>query len=182
MAIRNDFAPGEVLAAADLNDTFGSKLDVAGGKILQVVSTTKTDTFTTSSTSMVDVTGLSVSITPSAANSKVFVMVNGYAGSEGGLVALRGQLVRNSTAIAIGDASGSRTRVSVESISSTDAHAAPISVSVLDAPNSIVSVTYKLQVSANTANAVFINRSRTDSDASTTHRTVTTITAMEVSA
>jgi hypothetical protein len=27
MAIRNDFAPGEVLAAADLNDTFGSKLD-----------------------------------------------------------------------------------------------------------------------------------------------------------
>jgi hypothetical protein len=26
MAIRNDFAPGEVLAAADLNDTFGSKL------------------------------------------------------------------------------------------------------------------------------------------------------------
>jgi hypothetical protein len=25
MAIRNDFAPGEVLAAADLNDTFGSK-------------------------------------------------------------------------------------------------------------------------------------------------------------
>jgi hypothetical protein len=29
MAIRNDFAPGEVLAAADLNDTFGSKLDVS---------------------------------------------------------------------------------------------------------------------------------------------------------
>jgi hypothetical protein len=31
MAIRNDFAPGEVLAAADLNDTFGSKLDYPAG-------------------------------------------------------------------------------------------------------------------------------------------------------
>jgi hypothetical protein len=29
MAIRNDFAPGEVLAAADLNDTFGSKANLA---------------------------------------------------------------------------------------------------------------------------------------------------------
>jgi hypothetical protein len=28
MAVRDDFAPGEVLAAADLNDTFGSKADV----------------------------------------------------------------------------------------------------------------------------------------------------------
>jgi hypothetical protein len=31
MAIRNDFAPGEVLAAADLNDTFGSKLPFSFG-------------------------------------------------------------------------------------------------------------------------------------------------------
>jgi hypothetical protein len=31
MAIRNDFAPGEVLAAADLNDTFGSKVDYPSG-------------------------------------------------------------------------------------------------------------------------------------------------------
>jgi hypothetical protein len=31
MAIRNDFAPGEVLAAADLNDTFGSKANYPSG-------------------------------------------------------------------------------------------------------------------------------------------------------
>jgi hypothetical protein len=31
MAIRNDFAPGEVLAAADLNDTFGSKVNYPSG-------------------------------------------------------------------------------------------------------------------------------------------------------
>jgi hypothetical protein len=45
MAIRNDFAPGEVLAAADLNDTFGSKLDLAGG-----------DTITASGASVVPLT------------------------------------------------------------------------------------------------------------------------------
>jgi hypothetical protein len=34
MAVRNDFTAGEVLAAADLNDTFASKLDYAadGGR------------------------------------------------------------------------------------------------------------------------------------------------------
>jgi hypothetical protein len=31
MAIRNDFAPGETLLAADLNDTFGSKVDYPSG-------------------------------------------------------------------------------------------------------------------------------------------------------
>ena len=36
------------------------------GKILQVVSATKTDSFTTTSSSAVDITGLSVSITPSS--------------------------------------------------------------------------------------------------------------------
>ncbi len=37
-----------------------------GGKVLQVLSTTKSDTFSTSSTSFTDITGLSVSITPSS--------------------------------------------------------------------------------------------------------------------
>jgi hypothetical protein len=44
------------------------------GKILQVVSTTKTDVFTTSSGSFTDITGLSVSITPSSTSSKVLIL------------------------------------------------------------------------------------------------------------
>jgi hypothetical protein len=46
---------------------------IATGKVLQVVQTTKTDTFTTTSTSFTDVTGLSVSITPSSASSKILI-------------------------------------------------------------------------------------------------------------
>ena len=43
------------------------------GKILQVVQTVKTDAFSTTSTSFVDITGLSVDITPTKASSKILV-------------------------------------------------------------------------------------------------------------
>ena len=44
------------------------------GKVLQVVSTSKTDSFSTTSTSYVDVTGLSVSITPASSSNKIYVI------------------------------------------------------------------------------------------------------------
>jgi hypothetical protein len=78
MAVRDDFAPGEVLAAADLNDTFGSKLNIAGGKILQIVRATDSTLRTTTSTSFVDVTGMSVTITPQKSDSAVIVVAIGY--------------------------------------------------------------------------------------------------------
>ena len=47
-----------------------------GGKILQVVTTNKIDAFNTNSTSYVDITGLSATLTPSATTSKVLVQVS----------------------------------------------------------------------------------------------------------
>ena len=48
-----------------------------GGKVLQVVSTTKTDVFTASlNNSFTDITGLSVSITPSSASNKILILVS----------------------------------------------------------------------------------------------------------
>ena len=51
--------------------SFGTVTIPAGGKILQVIHTAKTDTDSTTSTSFVDMAGMTVSITPSAATSKV---------------------------------------------------------------------------------------------------------------
>jgi hypothetical protein len=48
-----------------------------GGKVLQVVSTAKTDSFTTTATSDTSVTGLSLSITPSSASNKIYVIFAG---------------------------------------------------------------------------------------------------------
>ena len=74
MAIRTDFTAGEVLAAADLNDTFASKLNLAGGKILQIVRATNATLRTTTSTTFVDVTGSSVTITPQKSDSAIMII------------------------------------------------------------------------------------------------------------
>jgi hypothetical protein len=74
MAIRTDFTAGEVLAAADLNDTFGAKLNLAGGKVLQIVRATDATLRQTTSTTFVDVTGMSVSITPQKSDSAILLI------------------------------------------------------------------------------------------------------------
>ena len=45
------------------------------GSVLQVVSTSKTDDFSSSSSSFADITGMSVAITPSSTSSKILVIV-----------------------------------------------------------------------------------------------------------
>lgn len=74
------------------NTTITGTLDVASrgitkgsmpaGSALQVVQITKTDTFSTSSTTMTDITGLSVSITPSSASNKILVFMNASVSGE----------------------------------------------------------------------------------------------------
>ena len=60
-----------------------------------------------SSTSAVDITGLSVTITPKYATSKVLVMFNVHIVGDDSCTGLR--LLRGSTTLSIGDASGSLT-------------------------------------------------------------------------
>lgn len=59
----------------------GSALPAGATK--QVVQTVKTDTFSTTSLTHVDVTGLSVTITPSSTSSKILVIVDFFDGSPG---------------------------------------------------------------------------------------------------
>jgi hypothetical protein len=57
-----------------LIDTLGSKLDLAGGKILQIVRATDSTAHSTTSTSLVDVTGMSVTITPQKSDSAIILV------------------------------------------------------------------------------------------------------------
>lgn len=75
MAVRNNFAAGEVLLAADLNDTFASKLDLAGKKVLQIVRATDTSNRQTNSATYVDATSISVTITPQKSDSAILLIV-----------------------------------------------------------------------------------------------------------
>ena len=67
------------ISAGGLPDGIIQSADLAagvGGKTLQVVSTTKTNSQSTSSVnSYVDIAGFSLSITPSSTSSKIFVQI-----------------------------------------------------------------------------------------------------------
>ena len=66
-----------------------------GGGITQVKQVTKTDGFATTSTSYVDITGLSLNITPSLSSNKILVRVcitigSGQTGADNKIRVLRG--------------------------------------------------------------------------------------------
>lgn len=152
---------------------------------VQVVSTTKTDSFTTSAASMTDVTGLSVTITPTSSSNKILVILTlNYAGTNGNSGAAY-QLVRGSTAICIGDAAGSRPQASGGMAYIADANSfTTISGSFVDSPATTSAVTYKVQVvGGNPSSGVFVNRSQNDTNGTQHYnaRTASTITVMEIS-
>jgi hypothetical protein len=155
----------------------GNVLAQAGG-IIQVKQTVKTDVFTTTSSSFVDLTGLTVSITPTATSSKILVLVNGMGGIDGsgrGHIRLR----RASTDILIGDTASNRNRITLELNSGIDG--GNWTIVCLDSPNTTSSTTYGVQVSSSVnSRTLCINRGVADDDNSYRGRGVSTITAIEV--
>ena len=152
-----------------------------GGGIVQCVSTTKTDPFTTASTSFVDVTGLSVSITPTRADSKIFVLVTSCGNTNGSKG--YGRLMRDSTAIAVGDADGSTVQATFDMNNAGASNRGDSYVGqILDSPSTTSSVTYKLQVRhENGSGNININRINSTDDSAVAGRYSSTITLMEFS-
>lgn len=155
------------------------------GKVLQVVSTTKTDTFSTTSNVFADITGLSVSITPTASTSKVMVFATISDGTSGACIrAFR--LMRGATPIGVGNAAGSRNQSNLGSYqgsADTGHHQNTSPISHLDSPATTSPVTYKVQAHAQDACTVYINRSVNDPDsASNGNRSSSSITVMEIGA
>ena len=158
-----------------------SDTSATNGGILQIVSTTKTDTFSTTSTSYVDVTGLSVSITPTSATSKVYIhCTTTGAGTSGTNIAYL-QLVRDSTALALGDVAGSRSVATSGFAALGTNNQSNSAMAYLDSPATTSATTYKLQMRVH-AGTGFLNRSETDSSSSNFGRYSSTITVFEVSA
>ena len=146
---------------------------ISHGKILQVVSTPKLDSFTTSSTSLVDVTGLSVSITPSSTSSKVLVLAQVSVGSPTatnfGL-----QMVRDSTAIFTSSAGSANATAQFQNhfTTATDTW----TFIYLDSPATNSATTYKIQARTGTG-SIKINEG-----SNTFYGSTSSITVLEVSA
>jgi hypothetical protein len=154
---------------------------LGGSGVLQVVSAVKTDTFTASTNNTwSDITGLSVSITPSSATSKVLVLssINGAATNNG---VANIQLIRGATAIAVGAAAGSRPQSSSSIDSNGGEPIMSASITFLDSPATTSATTYKLAVNTgdNTGTA-YVNRTQGDADNVYNGRYASTITVMEI--
>jgi hypothetical protein len=148
--------------------------------IVQVKSTSKTDTFSTTSTSLVDITGFSVTITPTSASNKILILINLNIGSSNPVI--KGTLLRDATEIGIGDAAGSRSRVSLADIADQTGTQSQVGYSFLDSPATTSATTYKLQIAAGSAGTILVNRAFDDSDIAARNMTISTITVMEVTA
>jgi len=176
----------EALASDLLNLGMGSVSDaftnLAG--ILQVVSTAKTDAYSSGlggqGVFTDDVTGLTVSLTPSSATSKVLVTVYLDASqSVDGLTIVK--LMRNGVDTAfIGDAAGSRVRASSGRIWYTTGSMTKHSFSYLDSPATTSAVTYSVRIATNSPATVFVNRLALDENNSGISRSASSITVMEV--
>ena len=158
------------------------------GSVLQVVSTTKTDTYSESvageTISTTIVTGLTAAITPVATSSKIRVEVftfiaNSDNFADGGFVLRRG-----STAIGVADTAGSRPSLSAggTTVGNNQVDIMPLSVSFVDSPSSTSELTYGISVynRDNSTATVYLNRAHLDGDDAGRNRTISTITLTEV--
>ena len=163
--------------------TTAANVKLPAGCVLQTLSTTKTDAFSTSATGPIDITGLSVVITPKYATSKIFIMftvhIVGYDSGTG----IR--LLRGSTALALGDTSGSRARMTAIGFYSNGASPSAYSGgntshNFLDSPSTTSATTYKLQAQCLSTNGIVVNKTRYDTDNGNASRGSSTITVMEI--
>ena len=184
---QSDGSSGQALVTdASGNLSFAS---VAGGKILQVVQTFKTDAFSRSSTTFGDITGMNVSITPASSSNKILIVCHLSVGTQGnGYVGFR--LLRDSTNIghstALDSSSSSNTRDSAFAFGDESSQATyklnTVSYSFLDSPSSTSSLTYKLTVRTWSSTTFRLNRPQSIGNAAYTMAGTSSITAMEVAA
>ena len=158
--------------------TSGNGIQIPGHPV-QVLQAVKTDTFTTTSTSFVDVTGLSVTITPKSTSSKVLILGSLSGNGNHNTYAAHPQLVRGSTVINVGTGVGSRTPA-LAMLEVAAGAFATIPIAFLDSPATTSATTYKIRIRSNTGANIVFNRGQTDSDGPAYSRPASTLIVMEI--
>ena len=146
-------------------DTINEKTSGNGiaipGHVVQVVSTSKTDRFGSTSSSFTDVTGLSVTITPKFSNSKILITVSTAACNNSSSRVARFRLLRGTTWIAKpdNDTESFAGSMTVYDSSSDVLHTAHCEF--LDSPATTSATTYKVQCATN-GGTLFVNGRASD--------------------
>jgi hypothetical protein len=171
-------APGTNGNVLTSNGTTWTSAAAPVSAVKQIVSVSKTDTFSVASSSFTDITGLSASITPSSTSSRIFIIVNTMTSSNSSdAVSIR--IYRNNNT-AVGVATGTSNRPASLAVNGFWSNsAASLSGSFVDSPASTSTQTYAIQGRIQTG-TLNVNRTNTDSDNGVYPRGISTITLMEI--
>jgi hypothetical protein len=149
-------------------------------KVAQVLSTFKSDTFSMSGTTFTDVTGLTVTITPTLNTSKILIIASVTASQSVGVNNGFMRLARGGTGISLGDVAGSRIRTTVGIDAQSAQWGVALPLTFLDSPATTSATTYSIQLASNAANTMYANRSSSYTDSASNPSVASSITVMEI--
>lgn len=158
---------------------------VPSGAVLQVVQTVKTDTWSASvaSPNYTDIPSLTVNITPFYSTSKILICLTVAGNGSPGASQLYYRIMRNSTAICLGDTAGSRFQSTGRIYMADTGVLVSGSQTFLDSPATTSAITYKIQATSEGGTyTLYVNRTPSDADGSVSNgtRATSSITVMEI--
>lgn len=171
---------GQVYTAAAHNAIIAN-LNTLGPTVFNVQTAVKSDTASTTSATFVDI-GISLTITPSSASSKILLManvnlgINQSANNHYGMF----RFMRGSTAIGVGDAASTRQQASSQAMTSGTIAQQYAGMVFIDSPATTSATTYKLQWLVPGGATLYLNRADSDPDSTSRNRSISTLTAIEV--
>ena len=159
----------------------------SSGGIIQVRSTTFTDnaSYAISGMTWTEGAGLTTTITPTRADSKILCMVTiGAIASNGHNQRFGMALRRNSTNIGVNDASGGgHTRANWAACGRNTGNIVSnwACFNHLDSPASTSVQTYRIMITTEGSQTLYVNRSEADASSSSVFRCASSLTLMEIS-
>jgi hypothetical protein len=173
-------------AIKDLAEATADGLDAAGNAGIgsNTQTTIKTDVFSASpaGAAVTDITGLSVTITPTSASSKVLVLFD-VSGNVATVHTANFILKRDGTPVGVGDAGGVRTRTTTGGyLGNNDSTLYNVSAAFLDSPGTTDPVVYQVAFlnGRGSSTTHYINRGATDTGDTAVARSASRVTAIEV--
>ena len=155
-------------AAIEVPAYDGAKMltDKSPGAVLQVLQAFKSDIWSSSTTTWVDIPGLAVTITPKFASSKFLIQtflgrvsVNGTS-----WYSIPFRFTRNGVGIGVGDAAGSRAQAGLSVSHNDGPYDGNGAMMFLDSPNTLSPITYSLQTMGHGSGIVQLNYSESNVD------------------
>jgi hypothetical protein len=165
-----------------------SRSNMYTGAVLQVVQGVKTDSYAAATGALwAAIPGITASITPTSTSSKILVLLDvKFIGNTDESIS-RLRLMRDSTAVYVGDSAGSRPRISSGQHYNTSGGSGGYNFFTsggffLDSPSTTSSITYTVQIGGDgNGNVLYVNRTESDRDAANYDgRAASSITLIEI--